>query len=57
MRRCSPSSGPRLPRYSTAMASTSISHSGRPRAAIATWVWAGSFGPKNSSRIAFSSSR
>ena len=44
-------------RYSTAMASTSISHSGRPRAAIATCVWAGSFGPKNSSRIGFSSSR
>jgi hypothetical protein len=39
------------------MASTSINHSGRPSAAIATCVCAGSFGPKNSSRMAFSSSR
>jgi hypothetical protein len=43
--------------YSTAMASTSISHSGRPSAETATWVAAGVFFPKNSSRIGTSSSR
>ena len=39
------------------MASTSISHSGRPSAETATWVVAGVFFPKNSSRIGTSSSR